>query len=93
MASATSRKAPAACETERGRSCLLVMGRVSGAAGGGRASLLSIVNGLGSSYRPAGTFSALYDDRRHDGADAYRGFSFVDSCTCFRYVSPPAAVA
>jgi hypothetical protein len=61
-------------------------------ASGGNASLLSIVNGLGSSYRPAGTFSASYNDRRHDGAVAYRGFSFVDACTCFRYNSGLASV-
>lgn len=62
-------------------------------ASGGNASLLSIVNGLGSSYRPAGTFSASYNDRRHDGAVAYRGFAFVDACKCFRYNSGLAAIS
>lgn len=62
-------------------------------AGGGATSLLSIVNDLGSSYRPAGTFSASYSDRRHDGAAAYRGLAFVDGCTCFRYVSGLAAAS
>ena len=62
-------------------------------AGGGTASLVSIVNGLGSSYHPSGTFAASYGDQRHDGAGAYRGFAFVDACTCFRYTSGLTSVS
>lgn len=62
-------------------------------AGGGTASLLSVVNALGSSYRPSGTFTASYSARQHDGAVAYRGFSFVDACTCFRYDSGLASIS
>lgn len=49
--------------------------------------LLDAVNGLGSSYRPAGTYTATLSDTQHDGASGYRASSFVDSCTCFRYTS------
>ena len=62
-------------------------------AGGGTASLLSIVDGLGSSYHPVGTYSASFSAQQHDGAIAYRGFSFVDGCTCFRYTSGLTSVA
>jgi hypothetical protein len=56
-------------------------------AGGARASLLSIVDSIGGGYAPSGTYTASLGNGRHDGAAAYRGLSFVDSCTCFRYVS------
>lgn len=56
-------------------------------AGGRTGSLLDVVNGLGSSYRPVGTFAATIDGTHHDGASEFRGFGYVDSCTCFRYVT------
>jgi hypothetical protein len=55
---------------------------------GGRAgTLLDVVNALGSSYRPVGTFAATIDASHHAGASEFRGFAYVDSCTCFRYVT------
>ena len=56
-------------------------------AGGRTGSLLDVVNAIGSSYRPVGTFAATFDASHHDGASAFRGFAYVDSCTCFRYVT------
>ena len=57
-------------------------------AGGKVGSLLDVVNGMGTSYRPAGTFTGRIDASHHDGAAAYRGFAYVDGCTCFRYTTP-----
>jgi len=56
-------------------------------AGGRTGSLLDVVNGLGSGYRPAGSFASLIDAAHHDGASEFRGFAYVDGCTCFRYVT------
>ena len=56
-------------------------------ASGRSGSLLDVVNAIGSSYRPAGTFSASLDANHHDGAATYRGFAYVDGCTCFRYTT------
>jgi hypothetical protein len=56
-------------------------------AGGKAGSLLDVVNGLGSSYQPVGTFSGRLDASHHDGAAEYRGFAYVDGCTCFRYMT------
>jgi hypothetical protein len=56
-------------------------------AGGKAGSLLDVVNGLGSSYRPVGTFTGDLDPSHHDGAAAFRGFAFVDGCSCFRYTT------
>lgn len=56
-------------------------------AGGRTGSLLAIVNALGSSYHPVGTFTATVDAAHHDGASSFRGFAYVDSCSCFRYVT------
>jgi hypothetical protein len=53
----------------------------------GAVDLLGIVNGLGSAYRPAGTFTGSFSRQQHDGAATYRGFSFNDACDCFRYVT------
>jgi hypothetical protein len=56
-------------------------------AGGRAGSLLDVVNGLGTSYHPVGTFAATIDPTYHDGASEFRGFAYVDSCTCFKYVT------
>ena len=56
-------------------------------SGGRSGSLLDVVNGIGSSYHPVGTFAATIDATHHAGASDFRGFAFVDSCTCFRYVT------
>jgi hypothetical protein len=61
---------------------------ISGTGG----TLLAAVNGLGSSYHPSGTFSALIDTGHHDGASAYRDLSFVSGCTCFEYTSGLQAI-
>jgi len=56
-------------------------------AGGRAGTLLDVVNGLASSYHPVGTFAATIDAAHHDGASEFRGFAYVDSCTCFKYVT------
>jgi hypothetical protein len=56
-------------------------------AGGRSGSLLDVVNALGSSYQPVGAFAAHLDASHHDGASAYRGFSYVDGCSCFQYTT------
>ena len=55
-------------------------------------TMLQVVNGLGSSYRPAGSYGSTLTSNRHDGANGYRGFGYVDSCTCFRYSTALRAV-
>lgn len=50
-------------------------------------TLVQAVNGLGVSYRSSGAFGATFSAAQHDGADGYRQFAFVDSCTCFRYTT------
>jgi hypothetical protein len=52
---------------------------------GRRGTLLEAVNGIGTSYAAAGTMRSELSARQHDGASGYRGFSFQDACTCFRY--------
>ncbi|MFN2537529.1 MAG: ABC transporter substrate-binding protein [Mycobacteriales bacterium] len=45
---------------------------------------------LGSSFAPAATFtSAFAVGRLHDGASSYRLNAFIDSCSCFKYVTGP----
>ncbi|MBV9292168.1 MAG: hypothetical protein JO222_06940 [Frankiales bacterium] len=56
-------------------------------AAGQHGTLLDVVNGLHSAYVPVGTYSADLSAAHHDGAAAYRGFAFTDSCSCFRYTS------
>ena len=51
------------------------------------AELLNIVNSLGRSYRPVGTYVSEFSSSQHDGAADFRGFAFQDGCTCFRYTS------
>jgi hypothetical protein len=51
-------------------------------------TLVQAVDSLGSSYTASGAFGSTFDAAEHDGADSYRQFAFVDSCTCFRYTSP-----
>jgi hypothetical protein len=56
-------------------------------ASGKAGSLLDVVNAMRTSYQPVGTFTASIDAQHHDGAAAFRGFAYVDGCTCFRYTT------
>jgi hypothetical protein len=56
-------------------------------ASGTSTTLLDVVNRLGNSYHPAGSYAATLGAAKHDGASQYRDFVFVDSCTCVRYTS------
>jgi hypothetical protein len=52
------------------------------------AGLAAAVETLGTSYDSPFTFRTRFAPGRHDGADAYRGATYVDSCSCFEYSGP-----
>jgi len=52
------------------------------------AGMAGAVNSFGSSFLSPNAFRTEFGPTRHDGAAAYRDFSYVDSCSCFEYSSP-----
>jgi hypothetical protein len=55
-------------------------------------NFMAAVNALGTRFGSPGTYSTRFAPTRHDGVAAARIMKFVDSCTCYRYVSDPYAV-
>jgi hypothetical protein len=51
-------------------------------------SLRTGIDGLGTAFRVAGSFSARLAASRHDGASGYRILQFDGSCSCFQYAGP-----
>jgi hypothetical protein len=52
-------------------------------------NLIAAINTLGSSFASTGAYGTYLSPAQHDGAAAVRNLRFVDSCTCYRYTSPP----
>lgn len=50
-------------------------------------TMTAVVDSLGASYHPAGTYTATFGPTHHAGATSYRGFAYVDACSCFRYTT------
>lgn len=65
-------------------------GQVSAAVTGN--AIKSALEGLGSSFRPAGTFTTTLSSRRHDGVAKIRNMAYLTTCTCFRYTGGTISV-
>jgi ABC-type branched-subunit amino acid transport system substrate-binding protein len=63
--------------------------------GHAREALVSGLESLGTSYvSPYSlTGATRYDEQRHDGPRTFSVFTYKTSCSCFTYVSRPAALA
>jgi hypothetical protein len=55
----------------------------------GTEALAKGANALGTAYDSTITFGVQFGPRQHAGAVAARNLAYVDSCTCYRYTSPP----
>jgi hypothetical protein len=62
---------------------------LNGVAALGTDALATGANALGTSYESTITFGVQFGPRQHAGAVAARNLAYVDSCTCYRYTSPP----
>lgn len=65
----------------------------SGGAGG-LAAVHAAIERLGTAFTSIQALAGrtTFGPRRHDGAQAVAPFSYVDTCSCFRYVGPPTTV-
>ena len=52
-----------------------------------RANYLLGVHALGGSFQSTGVFATRFDPTHHDGAAAYRHWSYVPRCQCVQYTS------
>jgi ABC-type branched-subunit amino acid transport system substrate-binding protein len=52
-----------------------------------RANYLLGVHALGGNFQSTGVFATRFDPTHHDGAAAYRHWSYVPRCQCVSYVS------
>ena len=55
-------------------------------------NFMAAVNALGTQFAAAGTYGTRFTPARHDGVAAARIMKFVDSCTCYQYVTDPYSV-
>ena len=63
----------------------LLQAAVEGGGGVSAEQITAGVEGLGSSFEAAGTFSPMYGEGRHDGPDEVRVFTYDEACSCFAY--------
>lgn len=62
-------------------------GPVSGTA------IRQAVEGVGTRFATAQSFSTRFGPGRHDGISSYRDMGYVTDCSCFRYTSPLKATS
>jgi hypothetical protein len=54
-----------------------------------QASAVAAIQGLGSSFPVISTFQDDFTTAQHDGVELVRDATYENSCSCFRYSSPP----